>query len=157
MALFSNKQEANLRSVAKMVEGVIASLNLSAEQSRVTAENAAHAWGIMKGSAQVFIFVHAASSEEDWHSIQVISPVLRLPESGPHQMTLLRHLLDLNARELAGAAFGLNGDTVVITASRSTEDLDSSEVKDMILKIGYYADHYDDILIGQFGGSRQRD
>ena len=53
--------------------------------------------------------------------------------------------------------FSLKGETIVLTAARSTVDLDPSEVKDIILQIGYYADVYDDELVNEFGGKRHAD
>jgi len=148
---------ANLRAIVQMVEEVIAGLNLSPEENRLPTESGAPAWGLMKGSAQVFVFINPGSADEDFNSIQVISPVLKLPESSAHQLALLRQLLELNVRELEGAAFGIKDNTVVLLVDRSTEDLDPSEVKAMILKVGHYADLYDDPLVRQFGGKRHVD
>ncbi len=156
MALFGSKQAANLRAVAKMVEEVIGELGLAPVENRLQTESGNPAWGLMKGSAQVFVFINPGAAEDDFNSIQVIAPVVTLPPPGG-QLALFRHLLELNARELTGAAFGVKGDTIVLTVDRSTQDLNRSEVKDMILRVGYYADTYDDALVSQFGGRRHSD
>ena len=70
---------------------------------------------------------------------------------------LLRRLLELNAGELAGAAFGLRDDEVVLTADRSTAGLDQIEVEELIRCVADYADHYDDVLTKEFGGIRHCD
>jgi hypothetical protein len=70
---------------------------------------------------------------------------------------LLRRLLELNANELTGAAFGLRGDEVVVTTDRSTVGLDPVEVEEMIRRVSDYADHYDDALVLEFGGIRHAD
>jgi hypothetical protein len=157
LALFGSKQQANLRSTAKMVEEVIAELGLSPQENRLQTESGNPAWGLMKGSAQVFVFINPGTGDENLNSLQVVAPVIIMPEAPGSQMALFRHVLELNAREITGAAFGIKGDTVVITVDRSTVDLDRSEVKDMVLRVGYYADLYDDTLVSQFGGRRHAD
>jgi hypothetical protein len=156
MALFGSKQQANLKATVKMVEEVISDLGLAAVENRLQTDSGNPAWGLMKGSAQVFVFVNPGGGDSEFNSIQVVSPVMTVPE-GPTLLALLRHVLDLNARELAGAAFGLKGDTLVLTVDRTTQDLNRSEVKEMILRVGYYADTYDDDLVSQFGGRRHSD
>lgn len=157
LALFGSKQQANLRSTVKMVEEVITELGLSPQENRLQTESGNPAWGLMKGSAQVFVFINPSTGDEELNSIQVVAPVIIMPEAPGSQAALFRHLLELNAREITGASFGLKGDTVVITVDRSTLDLDRSEVKDMVLRVGYYADVYDDALVSQFGGRRHAD
>jgi hypothetical protein len=157
MGLFGNKQKANLKATRDMVEKVIAELGLSNEDNRLQTEDGSLAWGMMRGSAQVYIFVRPGAEEDDYNSIQVVSPVMRIPENDSIRLMLYKHLLTLNTQEITGAGFGIKDDTVVIIADRSTEDLDHSEVKDMILRVGFFADHYDDALVTQYGGLRYSD
>jgi len=157
MRLFGKSHEANLKSTCEMVEKVISELNLAPEENRLQTDDGSFAWGLMRGSAQVFIFLKPGEDKDTFATIQVVAPVLKLPESTTQQTTLYRHLLELNAREIKSAAFGLKEDTIVITTDRSTEDLDRSEVKDMILRVGFFADLYDDTLVTQFGGRRFSD
>jgi hypothetical protein len=157
VALFGSKQQSNLRATVKMVEEVISELGLSASENRLQSETGNPAWGLLKGSAQVFVFVNPGSAQDEYNSLQVVAPVMQLPEAPNAVAALMRHLLELNARELAGAAFGLKGSTVVLTVDRSTQDLDRSEVKEMIVRVGYYADTFDDALVSQFGGRRHSD
>ncbi|MCA9671566.1 MAG: YbjN domain-containing protein [Myxococcales bacterium] len=157
MALFGkNDQRGNLKATVKMVEQVIREIGLDPADNQLATEGGGPAWGLMKGSAEVFIFINPGNPGEPGNFIQVVSPVLKQPE-GPQQHALYHRLLTLNARELTGAAFGLKGDTIVLTTDRSTIDLDPSEVKDMILRIGFYADTYDDALVNEFGGRRHSD
>ena len=132
-----------------MVEGVISELGLDPDDNRLPADEPA--WGLRRGSAEVFISIGPDAGDGD-HYIAVVSPLMRLPASEANQTALFRRLLTLNAGDLFGAAFGLRNDTVVLAARRSTTDLDPSEVKTMILAVGYYADLYDDALVGEFGG-----
>ena len=147
----------DLDSIRAVVEGVISELGLSAIENRIRTDDGHPAWGLMRGSAQVFIFIKPDKENEPYHSLQIIAPILRIPERGSNLLSLYRHLLSLNVQELSSVAFGIQDDTVVIIADRSTEDLDQSEIKDLVLRIGFYADLYDDALVTQFGGTRYSD
>jgi Putative bacterial sensory transduction regulator len=147
MALFSNRQESNLRSCVQMVEDVIKSLGHNPDESRI--EQATPTWRVQKGSAFVTV---SLSSAEDENQIQVSAGVLRL-DAKVDRLRLFQRLLELNASTIKGAAFGLQDDQVVLVAERSTLDLDLSEVKQLIQTVEEYADHYDDALVGEFGGT----
>jgi hypothetical protein len=140
-----------------MVESVIAELSLSPQENRLEVEGGAPAWGLLKGSAQVFIFINPGGAEDEGNHLQVVSPVVHLPEDPTMQLRLFRHVLKLNAQTLAGVAFGLKDDTIVLAIDRSTVDLDPSEVKEMVLKVGYYADLYDDTLAAEYQTTRHTD
>jgi len=158
MALFSNKQESNYRSSTKMVETVILELGIPVDDTRI-GESSEHApsqehsgWVIMKGSAEVYVFLYRGEND---NFIHVYSPVMTLPER--NLLQLFRRLLDLNGVGQMGVAFGLKGDNVVLSIYRSTTDLDKSEVREMIINVGEHADYYDDILVNEFGGRRYCD
>jgi hypothetical protein len=157
LGLLGNKGKKDLKSTVQMVEGLIRELGLEPDANRLQTQEAGHAWGLMKGSAEVFIFIISSDESEEPHSIQVVSPVLHIPQSQPNQLALFRRMLELNAELLSGAAFGIKGDTAVIISDRSTKDLNASEVRDMILRVGHFADMYDDELVVQFGGKRHSD
>lgn len=144
--LFGNRQEANLRSCVKMVEQVVTDLGLDPDDNRVKTPTGQPAWGLRRGSAAIYVFLQATEGK---NYIQVISPVVKVP--GQDGQALLRRLLELNASTLIGAAFGVRGDDVVITADRSTADLEASEVREMISRVGAYADRFDDELVQTFG------
>ncbi len=147
--LFSNKQEANLRVCIKMVEDAISALGHVPGDSRIEGpEPDLPAWRVKKGSAYVFVFLGV--HEKD-NVLRVLAPVLH-PAPGTDERQLFRHLLELNATEIAGAAFGLRDGEVVLCAERNTVDLDPSEVLDIIKRVEDFADRYDDILVAKFGG-----
>lgn len=153
-SLFGNRQEANLRTCEQMVESVLAARGLDASRHRIESQGGP-AWGVTAGSAEVFIFLTAGSTGDNF--IQVVAPVMKPPQEQLNAPRLLRRLLELNATELTGAAFALRGDEVVITADRSTVGLDPIEVEEMIRRVSDYADHYDDALTLEFGGIRHAD
>lgn len=157
MGLFGSKQAANLKAMRETVEKVIAELGLDPRDNRLETQDGSFGWGLMRGSAQVFLFIKPGEEDEHFNAIQVVAPVMHLPESSVTQGTLFRRLLELNSQELTSAAFAIKDDTVVVSTARSTEDLDRSEIKQMLLRVGYYADTYDDILVNQFGGRRYSD
>lgn len=148
-------RDKNLKATVKMVESVIVDLGLSPEDNRLNTEGPA--WGLAKGSAEVFIFINPGQGDDKGNYIQCISPVLKLPEHQANKLALFLRLLQINAEGLDGVAFGIKGDTVVLTTGRSTVDLDPSEVREMVLQIGYYADLYDDELVNEYGGKRHSD
>jgi Putative bacterial sensory transduction regulator len=152
MPLFDNAQEANFKACAHMVESVLQERGLDPAQSRIASEEGP-AWGLQQGSAEVYIFLSAG--DDGTNFIQVVAPVL-VPASDTFN-ELMRRLLELNANELTGAAFGLREDEVVLTADRSTLGLDRVELEEMLKRVASYADHYDDILTVEYGGTRHSD
>jgi hypothetical protein len=149
--LFANKQESNLRSCIQMVEDAISSLGHSPEHSRLTTddEGSLPSWRVQKGSAQVYILL---GGRGDRNFIRVTAPVLH-PDHSADPALLYRRLLELNEAAVPGAAFALQNGVVILTVERSTTDLDKSEVLEMVKHIEDYADHWDEILIKEFGGS----
>ena len=153
-SLFDNRQETNLRACEQMVEAVLVSRGLDANRHRIESHGGP-AWGMTAGSAEIFIFLTAGSSGDNF--IQVVAPVMTPTEEHLAGPRLFRRLLELNAGELTGAAFGLRGNEVVITTDRSTQGLDPVEVEEMIRRVSDYADQYDDALTLEFGGTRHAD
>jgi hypothetical protein len=151
MELFENKLETNLKACVEMVEAVLIDFGADPERARIPLDTGP-AWGLTRGSAEVFVFL---SSDEGDNYIQVVAPVMRPPAAATDK--LFRYLLALNADDLTGAAFGFRNGEVVLTTDRSTTGLDRVEVEEMIRRVGEYADHYDDALVGEFGGRRCSD
>ncbi len=153
-SLFGNRQEANLKACEQMVESVLAERGIDPQRSRITS-SAGPAWGMTRGSAEIYIFLTASGNGDNF--IQVVSPVMRPSADAMAGSLFLKRLLELNANELTGAAFGLRDDEVVLTADRSTSGLDRVEVEEMIRRVADYADQYDDALTLEFGGVRHSD
>jgi hypothetical protein len=152
MSLFDNRQESNFHACEQMVATVLHGRGLDPNASRIASDDGP-AWGLQQGSAEVYIFL--SSGEKGENFIQVVSPVL-VPSTGTFH-DLARRLLELNANELTGAAFGLRDDKIVLTADRSTTGLDRVELEEMITRVAGYADYYDDILTVEYGGTRHAD
>jgi urea transporter len=81
----------------------------------------------MKGSAQVFVFINPSTGDEELNSIQVVAPVIIMPEAPGSQAALFRHLLELNAKDLVHGSYGVDGDDVVLSDALELENLDFNE------------------------------
>lgn len=150
MVLFSNKQEANLRVCIQMVEDAISALGHKPDDSRIDGVDDLPAWRVQKGTAHVYVQLGIAGES---NVLRVTAPVLKMGGDVDH-LKLYQRLLELNGSKVAGAAFALRDEHVVIVAERTTVDLDPSEVVDIIRRVEDFADHYDDVLVGEFGGRR---
>lgn len=143
--------DAHERAV-QLVEAVIRTLGLDPATARIPGDEATVAYALKRGSARIVVAVHRT---EAGGTFRVLSPCVRIDASTPPE--LFRHLLELNARELVGAAFGIFGDEVVVVAERSVADLDASEVESTIRTVGRIGDRYDDALARRFGVARSSD
>jgi hypothetical protein len=152
MALFDNTQESNFNACVHMVESILQGRGLDLGESRIENEEGP-AWGLNQGSAEVYIFLSQGERGENY--VQVVAPVMT-PAPDTFQQLMLR-VLELNANELTGAAFGLRGSEIVLTSDRSTTGLDRVELEEMIKRVAGYADYYDDILTVEYGGTRHAD
>ena len=153
MNSFDNHQEANLKACIDMVESVLSGMGHDPIASRQAMETGP-AWGLKAGSAAVFIYVTPSPQEPGVNTIQIVSAVMRPPEDSK---ALYAHLLDLNASQLTGAAFGVRDGAVVVSTDRSTKGLDAVEIEDMVRRVSEYADYFDDILTVEYGGTRYSD
>lgn len=138
----------------RLVESVINTLGLSAAEAALPSDEPQkmRAFALKRGSARVVVAVHAG---DVGGTIRVLAPCVKL--SATPSTEFFKHLLELNARELVGAAFGVYADEVVVVTERSVEDLDASEVDAMIRTVGRIADRHDDVLAKRFGVRRASD
>ncbi len=149
VSLFENEREANLTSCTEMVEAALIELGHVALDARIIGGKCEYSWRIEKGSAVVDVEVHRG--EPLW--ILRVSAVVMTTTGVADPASLHRHLLELNASEVTGAAFALEGEHVLLVSERSTVDLDQSEARETIGRIRSAADDYDDVLVERFGGT----
>ncbi|MBX7194584.1 MAG: YbjN domain-containing protein [Sandaracinaceae bacterium] len=143
---------ADVSEAVRLIESVIRNLGLDPSSAVIPGDAATKAFALKRGSARVVVAVHATDAGG---TFRVLSPCVRLDaKTSPD---LYKHLLELNAREIVGAAFGIFGDEVVVVAERSVKDLDESEVEAAIRTVGRIGDRYDDALSQQFGVKRSSD
>jgi hypothetical protein len=146
--------EGEMSRARGLVEEVVARLGVDPKTALAKEEPHAVTWTLQRGSAAVLITLAERETGPSKTStfLRVVSPVLTLPDEGLE--ALFRHLLELNAAGLANAAFGLVDHKIVAVSERPTEDLQASEVEQMIRHLAAVADTYDDRLMKQFGGKR---
>jgi hypothetical protein len=132
------------------VEGVLKKLGLDPSQSRVRDEPGTRAWGMLRGSAQVLLMV-TSGDHGTW--LRVIAPVVKLPKEDARPAFYAK-LLDLNAKSMRNAAFGVMNDGVVVVSERPADGLDAEEVEQILKHVGAVADHYDDQFIKEWGVTR---
>ena len=163
MSMFGGQDaKGNFERTVKLVETVIQGFGLDANKNRLNTNDGSTAWALMRGSAEVLIFLNPAKEANQQNYIRCVAPCWRLPAE--NHAAIYKRLLELNARDLWGTAFGLMSpqnnpaiqDAVLVT-ERTTTDLDRGEVEENLNNIGAAADFFDDKLVAEFGGSRISD
>jgi hypothetical protein len=141
---------ASFSKASSTIESVLRKLGLDPAKSKVRDEESNRAWGMLRGSAQVLLMVSGAD-QGAW--VRVIAPVTKLPAEDKRR-AFFEKLLELNARAMRNASFGLLNDGVVIVSERPSEGLDENEVEQILKHVGALADHYDDEFIKEYGVTR---
>ena len=109
---------------------------------------------IKRGSASGFVLVIPTEDRSGDLILMVRLEIMKLAAEADRE-ALYRRLLELNHGFLGRAAFSVDPDgTVHLTAGRPVEDLDPSEIVDVILWTSEQADHHDDALVEEFGDAR---
>ena len=135
----------NLQGYAATVEQILLSLGVDPVQARLPTDGG-FGWSFQRGSAVIEVYV---SQQDTTGYLQVLSPIIHLPQSG--LLALYRRLLELNL-QLTNAALGIYLDVVYVFSERPLEGLDAVEANAIITLVANYADELDDKLITEFGG-----
>ncbi len=155
MGLFADAPRQSFKRAHKLIEKVLGALGANPKPLEATATDdgagESVAWQFTRGSAVVTVFLNSAGAGATSY-VRAVAPIVRLPDK--NVTAAYRRLLELNAKELVGFAFGLIGEDVVLVAERSTADLDESEVEQMLRALGDTADHFDDKLAAEFAAER---
>lgn len=105
---------------------------------------------IRRGSASGYVSVVEDLEEEGSLLLMVSLTVMRVP--GGRETEFFRRLLELNGTFQGRSTFSVDeSDVVWLSAGRLMEDLDPSEIIDLILWTSEHADHLDDVLLQEFG------
>ncbi len=153
MALFEDQSESDYKRAITLVEQTIVLLGADLGTARVRDGR----YSLKEGSASIVVSVSRSGTNLPHGSLRLVSPVVKLPEKQETLFELFRHLLDVNAKSIANAAFGVDGDFVVVVSERALRDLNGSEVEAMMRTVGTIADFYDDDLAARFGTVRACD
>jgi len=105
---------------------------------------------IRRGSAAGTL---AVVPDPDEHGTNMLLVQLRIVrDAGGRHPGFYRRLLELNQAMNGKAAFSVDDEGVVLLmAGRPLTDLDPGEAIDLILWTADRADHFDDLLLGEFG------
>lgn len=155
MTLFEDQAQGDFERAVALVEQTIRALGIDASEVRRDDPDGSSRFSLRRGSASILVTLTPPGSGRDG-TLRVVAPIVRVPSPDRHA-EMFRRLLELNARELVGVAFGIVGDDVVLVAERTVRDLDASEVDAMIRSVGRDADRYDDALSQQFATTRSSD
>lgn len=136
-----------------LVEATIKGLGVDPGQAKIPGDQKTVAYALRRGSARVVV---AIARDAGGGTLRVLAPVVKAP-AADREAAVFKRLLELNAREASGAAFGLFGDDVVAVAERGVKDLDASEVDAIVKNVGRVADRWDDALAKEFGLKRSSD
>jgi hypothetical protein len=139
----SNRQ--SLEHHADTVEDILETLGVDPVAARIDTEEG-YGWNFRRGSAIIEIYL---SEQEDRGYLQVLAPILHLPESG--LLPLYRRLLELNL-QLTNASLGVYYDVVYVFNERPLEGLDATEANKIVTLVAGYADDLDNTLVNEFGG-----
>ena len=132
----------DLNSYATLVDKVVAWLGINVADSKKDK----YKWAFYRGSALVKIEIfHSKSNSEDY--MHVSSPVLKIPKTNVEKF--YKRLLEIN-NKLFQASFSIKDGYAYLRIIRECKGLDSREIGNMVQRVSYYADEYDDLLKNEF-------
>lgn len=146
MNLFGTNKatRGTVEEVGQMVQSYFKSRGLDpATQALKGAEGVG--WWLTEGSAKVYVYVQDTQMGP---VIRVTSPINSLPPS--NREVFYRKLLDINGN-LSSCALATHENSVLVVAQRATNNLDQSELDDLIWNVAYVADLLDNKLATEFG------
>ena len=105
---------------------------------------------IRRGSAEGTVTIVANPDEPDVPLLLITLEIMPVPEA--RREPFFRRLLELNGDLQGRASFWVGtDDRVRLISGRPTEDLDPSELVDLVLWTSEQADEFDDLLLDEFG------
>jgi hypothetical protein len=128
-----------LEAYFRIIEKAILKIGIDPEKCR---NEKLGRWSIQKGSINIMIDVWMLEKEQRAY-FQVVAPIMEIPKGSNSALT--EELLEIN-HALFGAAFSIFQEVIYLKITREIEGLDVSEAYQTILRVGNYADYYDDIL-----------
>lgn len=149
-SLLGNKQDdkVSVSSYIQIVEDLFKKLDIDTRESRLDIESQNdRGWVIQKGSAQIIILI-AENDEDDNPTLEVVSPILKLPSQ--NILPFYRRCLELN-RYLIGCAVCVSENKVLVRAEIPLSGLSPESIALMIFNVAGAADQLDDELAEEFG------
>ncbi len=137
----------DLQPYYKLVEEVIQELGVDPANTR--GENPGQ-WDLYKGSAPVMIDIF---EHDGYGYFQCLAPISLIPED--RKIEFYEEILE-TGHKLFGVGFTKFKDKIYLKALRETDNLDKSEIKATMLRVGNYADEYDDYFKNKYFGGGER-
>ncbi|MCA9736503.1 MAG: hypothetical protein R3E98_05885 [Gemmatimonadota bacterium] len=110
---------------------------------------------LRRGSAEGEISIVPNPRDPSVPLLLITLEIMAVPPDG--RGAFFRRLLELNGTLFGRASFWVGGDDRVrLVAGRPMEDLDPSELVDLVLWTSEQADQFDDLLVDEFGGEARR-
>jgi hypothetical protein len=139
-----SEDEMHLNTYVDTVEAIISTLGENPQRD-TKIQRPQHVWKFRYGTVDVFVYLTGESAED---TLMVWSPVLALPAKD--EAGLNKFLLEKNWLDTLEARFAIKGEQIVLTCSRTLQDLDPGEVSRAITIVATLADDYDEVLIEKF-------
>ena len=132
----------DLNSYATLIDKVVTGFGMNAAESKKDK----YKWAFYRGSAlvKIEIFYSKYNKENYFH---ICSPVLKIPKTNLEKF--YKRLLEIN-NKLFQASFSIKDEYAYLRIIRECNGLDSHEVGNMVQRVSYYADEYDDLLKSEF-------
>lgn len=135
-----------LEQYANLVEQILGTIGYIPSQIRLPTSEG-YGWSFRRGSAIIEIYVQ--QQQDSTGIMQVLSPIMHLPQSG--LLPLYRKLLELNL-QIPSLSLGVYLDVVYVYSERPLDSMDAGEADAIIRSVGNWADELDDKLVQEFGG-----
>ena len=142
----------DLTQAKTVVEDALGKLGVAPESVLARASSDQVAWAVKRGSAQVLV---ALQSRDGATALRLVAPVVVFDPA--RKDALFARVLELNADGLAGCAFGVLQDRVVVVTQRRATGLTADEGSHLVTTVAAVADTWDDKLVAEFGGKRASD
>ncbi|MBN1525335.1 MAG: YbjN domain-containing protein [Spirochaetales bacterium] len=148
---FTRIEEAPAVEVVGMVEQLLKDWNIDPASVKDPDKNL---WYLMQGSAKFHIELfkfNKGPAKGDVECIEIGGTIMKLPQE--NFLPLYRRLLDLNSTAV-GVYFAIRKNLVMLLATREINGMDYAEFRLLVDEVRYFSDHWDDILMKEFGGSK---
>lgn len=136
---------ADLAAIRATISQIIDQLGGDSYEQRF----ARNAWTVERGSASGLVMLLEDLKHPAASAIVISFPIMRVPEASAAR--LCRRLLEMNRAMMGRASFAIGEDAVVLMAARPAAGVDAGELVDFIGWTADVADHYDDVLLAEFG------
>lgn len=110
-----------------------------------------NAWIIIRGSAKggIFLIENSNGQEED-SCVVVHFDIMKVPMK--NTLAFYRHVLELNYGSVHDGVFSINEDNnLCLAVSMKIRDMSALSIGEAIASASGKADHFDDILLDEFG------